>query len=47
MAVEPANREASNRRSLKPLRRLAPYVLRYRGQVIAALFSWRWPQPRP
>lgn len=38
MAVEPANREATNRRSLKPLRRLAPYVLRYRGQVIAALF---------
>jgi len=38
MAVEPANREATNRRSLKPLRRLAPYVLRYRGQVLAALF---------
>jgi len=38
MAVEPANREAINRRSLKPLRRLAPYVLRYRGQVVAALF---------
>jgi ATP-binding cassette, subfamily B, bacterial len=38
MAVEPANREAIDRRSLKPLRRLAPYVLRYRGQVAAALF---------
>jgi ATP-binding cassette subfamily B protein len=38
MAVEPANREATDRRSLQPLRRLAPYVLRYRAQVIAALF---------
>ncbi len=38
MAVEPANREAIDRRSLRPLRRLAPYVLRYRGQVAAALF---------
>ncbi|ECI7685972.1 ABC transporter, partial [Salmonella enterica subsp. enterica] len=27
------------RRSLKPLRRLAPYVLRYRGMVAAALVS--------
>jgi len=38
MAVQPANRQATNRPALKPLRRLAPYVLRYRGQVLAALF---------
>ena len=38
MADEPANREAATRRSLGPLRRLAPYVGRYRGMVGAALF---------
>ena len=31
--------EESNRRTLKPLRRLIPYVLRYRGVAIGAAVS--------
>lgn len=38
MAVDAADRQATSRRALQPLRRLAPYVLRYRFQVAAAFF---------
>lgn len=38
MAEPDAARQNAERRNLRPLRRLTPYVMRYRGQVLAALF---------
>lgn len=36
--AEAFDNDVNRRRSLKPLSRLAPYVLRYRGKVVASLF---------